>query len=144
MVDKVTYYSMITKGHLADGCRYAIADILRSLNGKTVEITIKEQKKVRSLKQNAYYFGYVLPPIVNLFQGWGNNVNAEQVHEYLKKEVGKLTDTLILPDGETDTYTLSSADLSTIAFEEYLQKVRMWAQDWDLIIPLPNETPLNL
>lgn len=139
MENKVTYYSMVEKGHLVPSCRQAISEALRSMDGKVVEITIKEQKKVRSLSQNAYYWAVVLPPIVSLFKSWGNNVDALQVHEYLKREVGKLSQVLIMPDGEAKV-TVSSADLKTVAFEEYLQKVRMWAAEWDLNIPLPNET----
>lgn len=143
MENKVTYYSMVEKGHLATDCRWAIAEVLRSLTGKVVEITIREKKKIRSLSQNAYYFGVVLPPLVNLFKSWGNNVNAEQVHEYLKAEVGKLTETLVMPDDNTKKIILSSADLTTIAFEEYLTKVRMWAAEWDVFIPLPHESEIT-
>lgn len=139
MSNKIQLYSEVENGHMTIDCRNAIAQALHSLSGKFVKITIEERKKKRSLSQNAYYWAVAIPPIVNLFNQSGNNVDAEQVHEFLKAEVGKLNETIILPNGEMKTISGSSAVLKTTDFEEYLEKVRAWAAEWEVIIPLPNE-----
>ena len=104
-----------------------------------VVIEIKPEKKYRSVFQNSYYWGIVIPIVVNLFNENGNNVDADQVHEFLKAEVGKLNQKLILPDGEIKDVTISSAKLKTMEFEDYLAKIRAWAAEWGCIVPMPNE-----
>lgn len=139
MANTIQFFSKVENGHVERGIRESIAKVLQSLNGKFAKITIEEKKKTRSLSQNSYYWGYVIPPIVNMFNEHGNNVDAEQVHEFLKDEVGKLSQMVTLPDGELKKVSGSSALLKTMEFEEYLLKVRMWAQEWSVFIPLPNE-----
>ena len=109
--------------------------------GKRFILTLKEQKKKRSLSQNAVYWGVVLPPIVAVFRKHGNNVDAEDVHAYLKDHVGKLRQNFITPVGEVLTGPGSTAKLTTMEFEVYLEKVRAWAAETlGLAIPLPNES----
>lgn len=139
MKNCVQFFSPVENGHITKGCREAIAKALQSLNGKFAKITIEEKKKVRSLAANRYYWGYVIPPIVNMFNEHGNNVDAEQVHEFLKDEVGKLSQVVILPDGGRKKISGSSANLETMEFQEYLLKVKVWASDWGVYIPDPEE-----
>lgn len=133
------FFSKVEQGHISEGCRKSIAAALKSLEGKFTKITIEEKKKNRSLSQNAFYWGVVIPAIVNMFNEYGNNVDAEQVHEFLKAEVGKLNQKVILPDGEIKTISGSSAILQTLEFEEYLTKIRAWAAEWGVLLPFPNE-----
>ena len=108
--------------------------------GKRLIITLKEQKRKRSLNQNSYYWGYVLPPLVAMFRDAGNNVDAEDVHSYLKEHVGKLKQVFVTADGEILTGAGSTAKLSTVEMEVYLEKVRAWATEYGVAIPLPNES----
>ena len=97
-------------------------------------------KKRRSLNQNAYYWGCVLPPIVAMFREHGSNVDAEDVHAFLKDNVGKLKQVFVTPDGEVLSGPGSTAKLGTMEFEVYLEKVRAWAAEvLGIAIPLPNE-----
>ena len=135
----IQFFSKVEGGHLSPGCRQSIATALKSLDGKFAKITIEERKKNRSLNQNNFYWGVVIPTIVNMFNEHGNNVDAEQVHEFLKDEVGKLSQVVVLPDGETKKISGSSAILKTMQFEDYLTKIRSWAAEWGVMIPFPNE-----
>src|SRR4051812_17833035 len=112
--NSIQFFSKVEQGHLEKGIRESIAKALQSLNGKFAKITIEERKKTRSQSQNAYYWGCVIPPIVNMFNEQGNNVDAEQVHEFLKDEVGKLSQVVVLPDGEAKKISGSSALLKTM------------------------------
>ena len=143
MKNSIQFFSPVQDGHITMGCREAIATALKSLNGKFAKITIEERKKTRSISQNSYYWSVCIPPLVNMFNENGNNVDAYQVHEFLKDEVGKLSQIVTLPDGEPKKISGSSALLKTTEFEEYLLKVRMWAAEWDIFIPLPNESQNN-
>ena len=131
--------SSVYNGKLSDQARQMIMQALRSMEGKQIEIVVKEKKKKRSLSQNAFYWGCVIPAITNMFRDYGNNVDNEQVHEFLKSEVGKMNQTIMLPDGEVKEICGSSAALKTMEFENYLTKVRAWAAEWGVIIPMPNE-----
>lgn len=139
MANSIQFFSPVENGHITDGCRQAIAKALQSLNGKFAKITIEERKKKRSLNQNNFYWGCVVPAIVNMFNEAGNNVDSDQAHEFLKAEVGKLNQKIIMPDGEIMTVSGSTASLTTMEFEDYLTKCRAWAATWDVIIALPNE-----
>lgn len=133
------FLSKVENGHISDACRKTIAQTIKSLNGKLIKITIEEKKKNRSLSQNNYYWGVVIPAIKIMFDEYGNNISNEQVHEFLKLEVGNLRDTITLPNGDVTVITGSSAGLKTLEFESYLTKIRAWAAEWDVFIPLPNE-----
>lgn len=135
----IQFFSKVEGGHIDINCRQAIATALKSLEGKTAKITIEEKKRKRSLPQNAFYWSAIIPPIVNMFNEYGNNVDAEQVHEYLKAEVGGLNQQVTLPDGEVKIMPGSSALLRTMEFEDYLTKLRAWAASFGLMLPFPNE-----
>ena len=110
------------------------------MSGKPLVLTLAEVKRKRSLSQNAVYWGVVLPPIVAAFRQHGNNVDADDVHCYLKDNVGKLKQHLITPDGEVLTGPGSTAKLTTMEFEDYLAKVRAWAvETLGVAVPMPNE-----
>lgn len=118
-----------------------LLDAIGRAGDKRLVLTLKEQKKRRSLNQNAYLWGVVYPAIVAVFREHGNNVDAEDVHAYLKDRVGKLRQHFVTPDGEVLTGPGSTAKLTTMEFEEYLAKVRAWAAEaLGLAVPLPNET----
>lgn len=101
--------------------------------GKEVEFTPKRHRKVRSLNQNAYYFGVVVPMIG---QAMGET-DIDAVHEVLKHEHNYY----ITAIGKKEIRVpLSTAELDTMDFEAYLERVRRWASEYfSLYIPLPNE-----
>lgn len=134
-----TITSMIKNGRMNDTCRLLIVDVLKGFEGKFAKITIEERKNKRSLSQNAFYWGVMIPLIVSMFNEYGNNVNSEGVHEFLKSEVGKLESIIVMPNGEVKCIRGSSAALKTAGFEEYLTKIRAWAAEFGLILPMPNE-----
>jgi hypothetical protein len=117
-----------------------LGETVARMEGKRLIVSLKEQKRRRSLNQNAYYWGCVLPPLVAMFREAGNNVDAEDVHSYLKEHVGKLKQIFVTSDGEILTGAGSTAKLSTVEMEVYLEKVRAWAAEHGVAIPLPNES----
>jgi hypothetical protein len=99
-------------------------------NGHTGKfiLEIKKSKNVRSLSQNRFYWGVVLP-IMSDFFGYSN----EEMHQicattYLRYE----------KDGKE--FTKSTTKLDTKEFETYIEKIRQWAMsEYGVHIPTPNE-----
>lgn len=106
---------------------------LKGLEGKEIELTIKEYKKERSRFQNRYYFGVVLKIIADYT---GHDV--EELHEVLK--VMFLSTKDVEMSGDIYSIPQSTTKLNTKEFEEYLERIRRWAlMDLEVQIPLPNE-----
>lgn len=126
-------------GLLPGNVRRELDDLIRSLAGKRVRIKLSIYQKKRSQNQNAYYWSVVIGAITQLFRENGNYVDAEDVHEFLKLRVGKLAQVIVLPDGEVVKGLGSTAKLSTIEMEVYLEKCRAFAAEYGVVIPLPNE-----
>lgn len=96
-------------------------------NGEAVSVTVSRTKNPRSLNQNAYYWGVVLPVI-------GKNIGytTNETHDALKDMF--LTDrTGRIPRVKSTT------TMSTSEFEEYVATVRTWAYaELNITVPLPN------
>jgi hypothetical protein len=109
------------------------------LDGKTVLVSIREQKRRRSSSQNSYYWGCVVPAVTTMFRDAGNFVDHDDVHEFLKLHVGKLKQNFVTPEGEVLSGPASSAKLTTTEFEPYMDRIRAWAAECGCMIGLPNE-----
>lgn len=98
-------------------------------------LSVKELKSERSDRQNRYYWGVVIRLLADNF-----GYSPMEVHEVLKgiflpKELNFGIMKVIS--------TRSTTSLKTDEFEDYLEKVRVWAnQEFGLLIPLPNEVEL--
>jgi len=103
-------------------------DYLTLLEGKEVDVIVKKHRKIRSNNQNAFYWGVCIK-ILSEELGY----TEDEMHNALKM--------LFLQDNLRKIPTLrSTTTLSTVEFEEYIEKIRQWAaQELSCIIPLPNE-----
>jgi hypothetical protein len=114
-------------------------ECVSKMDGKRLVLTLKEQKRKRSQNQNAYYWGVVVAAVTQMFRDAGNYVDGEDVHEFLKLRVGKLSRNIVTPKGEVVKSLGSTAKLSTQEFEVYLERIRAWAAEYGCSIPLPHE-----
>ena len=104
---------------------------LAKWNDKDVVVEIKLDKATRSNQQNRYYWDIVVG-LISECTGY----EPDEVHEILKQEfLGKQ-----LQLGEK-TFTLATTtNQTTLEFEDYLSKIRVWAsKELGCYIPLPNE-----
>jgi len=106
----------------------AFNDYLLSLSGEC-EMIVRKKKKKRSNKENRYYWGIVIKMISD-YTGF----SEDEAHDSMRM--------LFLKDRSGKVETIkSSKDLSTVEFEEYLSKIRMFAsKELSLYIPDPNQT----
>ncbi|HZZ77471.1 MAG TPA: hypothetical protein VFE62_03070 [Gemmataceae bacterium] len=140
MTQTFTLAGMVSGGKLPPPMTAQIVDALSRLEGKVVEITLKERKKRRSNNQNAYMWGVVVKLITDAFRDAGNNVDAEDVFIFLKLNVWKAKQVFVTPDGEVLQGIASSRHWTTQEMELRLEEARAWAaQTLGLEIPLPNE-----
>lgn len=100
---------------------------LHSLRGE-VEVIVRKWKKRRSSKQNNYYWGAVIPILCESF-----GYSDEEMHEALKW--------LFLRNREREKLPTvkSTASLSTIEFNNYIDKIILWAGEQGIVIPPPAE-----
>lgn len=117
----------------------AVAAMCEKHEGKEVTITVQGHRKQRSNPQNRYYWGVVIPYVINMFQENGTPTDGDNVNHYLKRHVGNLMEPIITPDGDRVLFVRSSADLSVQEFEDYMTIVRAWSAELGEVIPLPNE-----
>ena len=104
---------------------------LKSLEGKEVQFSIGTIRKNRSMPQNRYYWGVVIP-ILSREIGY----NREETHQALRIKF------LSKKDGTIPT-ALSTTELSTTGWEDYMRDIRMWASSFlQCYIPQPNEVEM--
>jgi hypothetical protein len=109
---------------------------LYGLNDKEVEVIIRKPKKHRSLKQNAYYWGVVIPLVAREM----GEIELEETHDFMRN---KFLRKGIDIKGKRYEITRGTSSLSTVEFEDYLEKCRVWANlALQLNIPLPNEVEI--
>lgn len=123
--------------HVIDG----LQDTARLFEGKNVVVTIKQQRKTRSLNLNAFYWGFVVAPVTRMMREAGNYVDDEEVHEFLKREIGGLSQVIVLPDGEIKKAPGSTKKMTGSEMVLYIEKIRAWAADFGCVIAFPNEYP---
>jgi len=122
------FLASIKNGELVFNNLRKFEDYLIPFEDKEVEVIVRKLKKERSNEQNRYYWGVVIK-LLSEHIGYID----EEMHEALKLK--------FLRDDSRKIPTLrSTTDLTTIEFEEYLEKIRIWAaQELNCYIPLPNE-----
>ena len=93
--------------------------------------------KIRSIPENNYYWGVVIP-LISETSGYSKN----ETHDLLKSLFLKDVRHIKLPNGTVKEVTKikSTAELKTTEFEEFLTECRTWASlELECFIPLPNE-----
>ena len=109
-----------------------------ALAGKRVTVTIETAKKKRSLEQNAYYFGCVVPIMQATFNQLGNDFSREQTHDILRAKF--LTVDIVNVDEVIAQRIKSTTELTTTQFAEYILQIQQWAASTFYVhVPDPNE-----
>lgn len=105
--------------------------LLSSFNDLGVEVQIRKFRKNRSVNQNRYYWGVVMRMIADDLGYTPQEAHEAMVHQFLLRDSEK--------DGVPPTVR-STAAMTTMEFEEYLEMVKKWAAEFrQLYIPDPSE-----
>jgi hypothetical protein len=117
-----------------------VLQIVKSFEGKEIELTFNPINKKRSISQNGYYWGVVIPIMQNTMIDIGNLMDNEDVHLLLRAKFLKEILAVDENTGEVCERVKSTTELSTFEFNQYITKIRMWAIDFfGVEIPEPNE-----
>lgn len=98
----------------------------------------KSRKKPRSNAQNSYYFGVVIPHLHHVLKDLGHEIKEKELHLWLKAFFLEGRPMTIL--GQSLVVEVSTADLSTVEFQIYIDKICRWcAEELSVVIPSPEE-----
>lgn len=115
-----------------------VSDISKFKDGEYV-ITIERQKKKRSLEQNRYYWGVIVPIVKAGLIDAGWRVTTAQVHEDLKRDFN-LIEIVNEKNGEIKNSIGSTSEMSSSQMMDYFAKITQWAAEYlNVQIPAPNE-----
>lgn len=132
-------FGAIRGGKLYITDRPAFDAAVGDMKAGAVEVTVKHLYAKRSLSQNAYYRGVVVPLIADaLTDAWGEDISEEEAHDQLKSLFNVRT-----IDTENGTVSLigSTSKLTTVEFSAYVEKCVQWAASF-LSINIPD--PLKI
>lgn len=79
-------FCILDNGRLPEGIRETLARIFPSFAGKKMRLVIEEAKDKRSLGQNSYYRGFILPHVRQVRFKNGDPVSLDNAHEDLLEE----------------------------------------------------------
>lgn len=120
--------------------KQVLENILRKLTSGRYLVKIKKHNK-RTLNQNAYYHGIVVPLVKDglIDIGYNEIKTNEDAHEVIKYLFLKKT----IPNehtGEAIELLGSTKELSTTEFILFIQEIQQWAAEFlNIQIPDPNE-----
>lgn len=116
----------------------ALKQFIAGNPGKQIILSLKIKRAKRSVPQNAYYWGVVIPLITEAINKLGNEFNDNDTHEFLKAKFNYIQ--IEVNDGHYLDIPQSTAKLDTKEFMGYLDKIYQFAaQMLKLYIPAPNE-----
>lgn len=119
----ITIRSKVSNSKLSTIATNDIRKAIAQLEGENVEITIKRAKTKRTLPQNSFYFGCVVPIIRQGLKDLGYTMTLSETHEFLKDKF--LQEELVHP--ETSEFigkrTKSTTELSKGEMVEYINNI---------------------
>lgn len=122
--------------HREDQVRRMKEDLRKAKNTDVV-ITIKKKGK-RSNRLNSYYFAAIVKSVQWQFREFGNDVDADTVHEFLKLNFNPVKITTL--EGKEITVGGSTTDMNNQEFIDYCERIRRWAaEDLGIEIKDPGE-----
>jgi len=114
--------------------------------GKPIQVEVKRKAKRRSNDQNAYYWGVIIPIVLQAFIDLGNELqhnnpeHAQIVHEFLKDKFLNNGLDLVDAKGQAHKTGASTRRLTTAQFDEYKNKIQQFGAEYlNVQIPDPNE-----
>jgi hypothetical protein len=143
---KIETYGSVKDGKLKISYRDTFSQMVKNFPDCRIKLTVEKLYNKRSTftdngkGQNGYYWGIV---ISEYCQGYHETtedwITAEEAHETLKRECN-FKEIIKEETGEILRVSKSTADLSTVDFEIYLEKCRRFIEEWfGITVPLPNE-----
>lgn len=109
-------------GKLSDASRQIMANVISTFAGKWIKIAVSERKEKRSLDQNSYYWGVIVPHVRKVRFESGDPLTAEQVHEDLLAQFAPSV-TMKRLDGAIYTRPMRSKEMSVAEMATYITAI---------------------
>lgn len=121
--------------------RNIVLEAIKSFEGKEVLITLEKVTKQRSNSQNAYYWGVLIPILLNCIkESWGEIWSKEKTHDFCKMQFNFI-ERINESTGEIVRVPKSTTENTTTAQEELHSEIRNFIFEWfNVQVPLPNES----
>jgi hypothetical protein len=124
----IPFRGKIQGGRIQLEQREQFAALIQRLDGQDVEVILRKLRKQRSLNQNSYFHGVVLP-LISEHTGY----ETEEVKEILKQMF------LLVDDGKYP-HCRHTSSLDTAEMAEFTERCRRWAAiELGVAIPDPGE-----
>ena len=121
----------VEKGKLTLDDIFAFKAELSRLEGKSITVELKQQRKARSGNQNRYYWLIVIGLISE-----STGYTPDECHELLKQIFNGVSRDIA---GATYLIPQTTTKLNTKEWEDYMSLIRTWASaELGLFIPCPN------
>ena len=120
--------------------RNEILKAIKQFEGKTILFKLSILSKKRSLEQNSYYWGVIIPITKNsINESWGEVWNTEKTHEFLKSKF-LFYEKINQETGEIIRVPKSTTENTTTEQENYCSEIKEFLKEWfNVDCPLPNE-----
>ena len=117
-----------------------LEDVIRMFSGKEIRVIIEKKRKSRSIQQNSYYWGVVIPITRQGLLDVGYKLSREETHDFLKEKFIK-KEIINEETGEIlGEVTQHTPDLTTSEFMDYIADIQQWAAEFlNIEIPDPGE-----
>ncbi len=118
--------------------RMAIVREIQSLRG-IQRVTVCRAARRRSDRQNRYYWPCFVGSLYDFCIAQGDNITREEIHELFKfkflckRLINKSTGELMGPQ------ISSTTELTTVEFNEYLDKCAQFLAEMGIVVPDPSE-----
>lgn len=134
------FIGKVERGKLPAHVYQSLVDLAATCEGKTLVISVRERKRIRSNKQNNFYHGTFIEAIQQHLLEAGHRVSPEDIHAGLRDAYAKNSYVVTLPNGAEFRVPASTTRLTTGEFEDYLTEIRAeFAQRFGWQLPIPNE-----
>lgn len=121
------FYGKVKNGKLKLDNPQGYLVTLSRLEGQDIELTIKKQRQVRSLQQNAYYWSVVVAILADYF-----GYEPDELHDELKLKFNPKHSKI----DYDKTYGGTTTKMSTQEFSDYIDRVIRWASlEYNIVIP---------
>lgn len=126
------FYGQVEKGELKLISRDRFKEYLYTLNGQEVEVTVAKKGRKRSERQNKYLWGVVYKLLSDYF-----GYTSEEMHELMKQKFAPKKEVKI--GNEMTLIPCSTTELLTTNFNEYLELIKQFGAENNIIIPDPEK-----
>jgi len=116
---------------------------LSGLKDGRYELVIREYKRTRSLDQNSLmhkYFDIIADETGNTLQRVKDSLKKEFLTTDLKDDDGNIV--CNPKTGVVMSYVRDTHDLEVEEMSKFIDEIRLWALDWGIYLPTPEESRL--